>query len=341
MFLGNGQFTDPFINSTLSYNLSLFPKTTIDYAAISVLGYSQPAGSPYPNINLDGVLSTEAQETPGASGFQNIVGVNNINGSGGFALLNNGSLQIADLTGNINNPIGAAIAGSTAFQYNNVPVNVGNTSTGASGTVNILFYGTGPSASSGMPQNINFLINGNANLSNIMTGSAAPTLPETPAMSYMNNHLVVQATGNINVGSSNFNFNSPTLQPVSGTPYSYAQPFYWPGLVYLSTVGSTSNLMTPSSAGSITLAGNLNNVIPAVVSSGGGIFFETNNLNLNSNTVTTNTNSWVNFTTPQIASAFAITSSASFFDAYLQQVTSTVSQLNVQALPTSDYQPAN
>jgi hypothetical protein len=324
--LGNGQFTDPFTSSTLSYNLSLFPKTTVDYGDIGVYGSGQPTGSPNPNINLDGILSTQTQATGSQYNSVSVTSVHNINGSGGFALANNGFLYIDNLTGNINNPNGGATVGSTAFQYNNVPVNVGNTSTGTAGTANIYFEGTGPSASSGTPQNINFLVNGNANLYNVTSSSTAPTLPVTPATSYTNNHLVVQATGNINVGAD-------------GTITT--QAFYWPGLVYLNTVTSASNPLAVSSAGSITLDGNLNNVIPAVVSSGGGIFFETNNLNLNGYTVTTNTNSWVNFATPQIASAFAITSSASFFDAYLQQVTSTVSQLNVQALPTSDYQPAN
>jgi len=320
--LGNGQFTDPFTKTTLSYNLSLFPKTTVDAGYIDVYGGGQPTGSPNPNINLDGVLSTNTQATGSQNNFVSLTNVHNINGSGGFALANTGFLYIGNLTGNINNPNGATAAGSTAFQYNNVPVNVGNTSTGTAGTANIYFYGSGPSATSGTPQNINFLVNGNANLYNIT--SSASSFPATPATSYTNNHLVVQATGNINVGAE-----------------GSSQPFYWPGLVYLSTVASASNPLAPSSAGSITLDGNLNNAIPAVVSGGGGIFFETNNLSLNGYTVTTNTNSWVNFATPQIASAFSITSSKSFYDVYLQQITSTVSQLNLQSLPTADYQPAN
>ncbi|OYV68258.1 MAG: hypothetical protein B7Z67_13925 [Acidiphilium sp. 21-60-14] len=43
--LGNGQFTDPFTNTTLSYNLSLFPKTTVDAGEVNVYG-GQPTGSP-------------------------------------------------------------------------------------------------------------------------------------------------------------------------------------------------------------------------------------------------------------------------------------------------------
>ncbi|OYV99141.1 MAG: hypothetical protein B7Z58_18825, partial [Acidiphilium sp. 37-64-53] len=129
-YLGNGQFTDPFTNTTLNYNLSLFPKTTVDAGYIDVYGGRQPTGSPNSNINLDGVLSTNTQATGSQSNSVSLTNIHNINGSGGFTLANNGILDIDNLTGNINNPNGAAAAGSTAFQYNNVPVNVGNTSTG-------------------------------------------------------------------------------------------------------------------------------------------------------------------------------------------------------------------
>lgn len=333
-YLGNGSFADPFTNTTLSYNLSLFPKTTVSAGEIYVGGYYNPNNS-YPNINLNGVLSTQVTPpTPGDSyNSISLTDVHNVNGSGGFALANDGFLDIYGFTGNINNPNGAASAGSTAFQYNNVPVNVSNTSTGGLGTANIYLhqeptYYPGPTSSSGTAQNVNFLVNGNVNLYN--DGPSTPSLPATPAASYTNNHLVVQATGNIAVGDYTYSDGS-----------SYTSSFYWPGLVYLSTVTSATNPLALSTTGSVTLDGNLSNVIPAVVSGGGGIFFETNNLNLNGYTVTTNTNSWVNFATAQIASAFATVTPASFKDVYLNQITPTVSELDQQTLPLAYFQPAS
>ncbi|OYV99772.1 MAG: hypothetical protein B7Z58_17820 [Acidiphilium sp. 37-64-53] len=336
--LGNGQFTDPFTNTTLSYNLSLFPKTTVDAGEVNVYG-GQPTGSPNPNINLDGVLSTNTQATGSQYNSVSLANVHNINGSGGFALANNGTLKLA-FTGNVNNPNGAAAAGSTAFQYNFVPVTVGSSSTGGTGTVNLVPIDLGNGALSGTSttaQNVNLLVNGNAILSNAFVGvpttveALTTTSPISPAASYVNNHLVVQSTGNIQVGST------------AGT-------FYWPGLVYLSNVTSAASPMTLSSAGSITLGStaasggfktNLNNIIPALVTGGAGVFFETNNLTLNGGTVSTNDNAWVNFASAKIASAFQLTQSASFFGGYTDNVTSTVTELGLQALPTSDYQPAN
>jgi hypothetical protein len=140
--------------------------------------------------------------------------------------------------------------------------------------------------------------------------------------------LVVQATGNI------------------GLIADEGDTFYWPGLVYLSTIGSAEN-PTGLGSGSITLgynAGNdsnqtnLNNVLPADVSGNAGIFLETNNLDLDGATVTTNTNSWVNFSTPQLANSFYTVSPTAFYDA---TYSASSDQLSVQQLPESDYQPAS
>jgi hypothetical protein len=175
------------------------------------------------------------------------------------------------------------------------------------------------------------MVAGNVTLSNrgtLATLAALPTTttPISPAASYTNNHLIVQSTGNIQVGNS------------GGT-------FYWPGLVYLSNVSSASNPTALSTTGSITLGNTsgakLNNVEPAISTGGTGLFLETNNLNLNGGTVTTSNDSWVNFANASIASAFKVAQASSFYGAYVDNVTSTVTELGVKALPTSAFQPTN
>ena len=351
VYIGAGNATDPFQTAvsapgaTLAYNLSLFPGSEIESSYVDVEGSG--IGS---NVNLDGVLSSQVANTSNLGfGYYreneiDVDNVDNINGhaSGGFAV-NNGGYIYADFLGNINNPYGASEAGSTAFQYNYIPVNVGtDASTGGQGTAFIELDGA--SAFSGTPQLVNLLVNGNAVLIGEDGDYDAPgytdgqpvitpsgyDAPEviTPEPSYTNNHLVVQATGNI------------------GLIADEGDTFYWPGLVYLSTIGSAEN-PTGLGSGSITLgynAGNdsnqtnLNNVLPADVSGNAGIFLETNNLDLDGATVTTNTNSWVNFSTPQLANSFYTVSPTAFYDA---TYSASSDQLSVQQLPESDYQPAS
>jgi hypothetical protein len=332
--VGSGTVADPFTGTTLGNNLSLFPNTTVQAATLTVAGTATTPTQVGSNINLDGVLSTQVTGLGNSIMFTN---VNNITGAGGLAFKDGGSFIVNGYTGNINNPNGAAVAGSTAFQYNYLPIAVANSTSGTAGTVNISL--TGQSASSGTAQFVNVLAKGNAVLVNTGTPPLTPpasTTGITPASTYTNNHLVVQATGNIG-------FN-PGIPPASTTT------FYWPGLVYLNTVASATTPTTQSTGGSITLGTlvtptaptstpiALNNVLPAAVTGNGGIFLVTNNLNLDGSTVTTNANSWVNFVSTQVASAFATTSPSSFFNAYVTAVTPSVSQLSIQALPTGSFQ---
>jgi hypothetical protein len=113
-------------------------------------------------------------------------------------------------------------------------------------------------------------------------GSAASpsTLPNT--------HLVLQASGNIATNTGNF---------------------YWPGYVYLGTVGSRADgTAAPATLGSgtITLGGKFSNVLPGSTASDGGIEFITAHpLNLGSYTVTTNANSWISFGTDALTQQYA------------------------------------
>jgi hypothetical protein len=308
--VGSGTVADPFTGTTLGNNLSLFPNTTVQAGLLTVTGTATTPTKVGSNINLDGVLSTQVTGGGNSITFTN---VNNITGAGGLAFNNLGAFVVDGYTGNINNPNGAATAGSTAFQYNYLPIAVANSTTGTAGTVTIALGGQ--SASSGTAQFVNVLTKGNAVLLN---EGSAPILPLTPASTYTNNHLVVQATGNITAGN--------------GTS------FYWPGLLYLNTVASAATPTTQSTAGSITLGGDLNNVLPAAVTGNAGIFLDTNVLNLGAYTVTTNANSWVNFVSPQVATAYATTSASSFFNTYVNAVTPSLNQLSIQPLPTGSFQ---
>lgn len=325
LYPGVGNATDPFFkNAKLGYNLSLFPKTMVEADFVDIVGTKASASSAGSNINLDGVVSTQvaSASTPATI---DVVG-NNINGgsAGGFAV-NDGDFVDLTFTGNINDPYGAAAAGSTAFQYNYVPVSVANNAAGQTGTVNLSLYGPKPSTTSA--QFVNLLVNGNVTA--YLNDGSAPLVPSTasdgtvttasitPNSSYVNNHLVLQSTGNINIPG----------------------PAYWPGLVYLNTVASASDPTSLSGAGSITLAGDFSNVLPAFSTGGTGIFFETNKLALGSSKVTTSNNSWVNFANATQASAYQTTLSKQFFGGYQDSVTPTVTELGLQYLPSGDFQP--
>jgi len=312
--VGTGTATDPFAkNAKLGYNLSVFPKAMIQAGSVVINGSESGTTSSGSNLNLDGVVSTQMT---GGGAIQ--VTANNINGNagGGFALNDGQDLTLA-FSGNINNPNGASAAGSSDFRYNYVPVAVANASAGGAGTVNLHLFG--PTNSTTTAQNVNILVNGNVAVNGTAATATLPTAttPITPAASYVNNHLVLQATGNVMTTGA----------------------FYWPGLLYLNTVASMSNPTQLSTSGSISLGGALSNILPAFSTGGTGIFLETNNLNLNGNTVTTSNNSWVNFASAKIASAFSLTQASNFFWGYKDAVTPTVTELGVQQLPAADFQP--
>ena len=58
-YLGTGKVADPFTNTTLANNLSLFPKTTVQADNVYVYGTETTASTVGSNVNLDGVLSTQ------------------------------------------------------------------------------------------------------------------------------------------------------------------------------------------------------------------------------------------------------------------------------------------
>ncbi|MHB8354991.1 MAG: beta strand repeat-containing protein, partial [Burkholderiales bacterium] len=281
------------------YNLSLFPGTTLVGSTVNVSGTS---GS---NINLDGILGNVSTGTIDVT-------AGTINGSGGFSLASNGTLATT-LAGNFNNPNGAAAAGHPGvFQYNYVPVNANG------GTVTVKLNPTNTLAAS---QLVNVMVTGNADLESNLTAPLTVGGATAVQSSYQNSHLVLQATGNLTVGSS--------------------ATVYWPGLVYLGNInaGSPGSL---SHLGTITLGNALNNALAANVTGSGGIFFMTSNPvgGLSSiNTVLTNTNSWVNFpASTGFASAYAATNPSNkyFYDAVINSNTPGV--ISTKLLPAGDFQ---
>jgi hypothetical protein len=315
--VGADGVTDPFYkNAKLGYAFSLFGGTTVGSNGGRVYVAGPTTGTA--NINLDGVLGNAGTTSINVGGTTTPVNNINAGSAGGFSLLGAASSTTPNLTlnftGNVNNPNGAAAAGSTAFQYNNVPVAVAAVAGHATYGVNLSLNPSGTVA-----QNVNLLVNGN--VSNLAgTPSTAPlgvngsTAVNTAAV---NNHLVLQSTGNITT----------------------AGDYYWSGLLYMSTIAKASDPMVLSSgtsANGITLGGNLNNATAGNVTSGGGIFLETNSLNLGSFKVLTNTNSWVNFSSPAIASANYLINGADFYGSVINS--STPGVVNTQALPKSSFQ---
>ena len=342
---------DPFYNlKSLNYTFSTFPGATVqETEAGGAIIVGNTTGSTMfsdsSGVNLNGPLSVTG------SGSRIDVFANNINSNnglaGGFSVAN-GSMINLQFFGNVNNP-----AGTGSFLNNYVPVTVAPNGTKA-GTVEITLLG--PSAASSTAQNVNLLVQGNVNLSD-GTGILGPVTPLTapgpfptaPISSYANNHLVVTATGNIGLDPPQYAF--------TGTP-----TFYWPGLVWL-TAGATASNPTaaPNSTASIALGDvggvftggtsttvNLSNIIAADLTKAsvsgttglGGVHYLTNILNLTPGTGTAATttisnNSWVNFLTPALATAFQITNPAQFTGGFIQ----TNGQVNTQQLPAADFQP--
>ncbi|WP_138919223.1 filamentous hemagglutinin N-terminal domain-containing protein [Acidiphilium sp. PM] len=323
--VGTGTATDPFANNAkLGYNLSVFPKATIEASSVNLLGTEASSSSSGSNMNLDGVVSTQVAGATAGTGSITVT-ANNINGNstGGFSV-NDGDKISLTFSGNVNNPYGASAVGSSDFRYNYVPVAVANAAAGGAGTVNLDL--TGPTNSTTTAQNVNILVNGNVAVTSSVATATLPTpavgttpgTPISPASSYVNNHLVLQATGNVDTGTA----------------------FYWPGLLYLNTVSSMSNPTQLSTTGAINVDGDLSNILPAFSTGGTGIFLETNNLNMAvGSTITTSNNSWVNFASAKLASAFSLTQATSFFAGYKDTVTPTVTELGVQQLPAANYQP--
>lgn len=137
---------------------------------------------------------------------------------------------------------------------------------------------------SGMGSAYNILVKGDVTLANTgATPTGVPTASGGTTVIGVNTvpdtHLVLQSTGNISTAG------------------------YWPGFVYLGTVDSNAaGDALPgslSAAGTISLTGNFNNIMPGSIAIGTGIHFATANplTAAAGTTVLTNANAWVVFGT--------------------------------------------
>jgi filamentous hemagglutinin family protein len=345
---GSGSAADPFTKSTLAYNFSVFKGATVQADYVGLVGLDANGYADVGTLNLNGTVGVlpSAGSSSGVTAY-----AQTINGTGGF-VLNDGNYLELFFSGNVNNPNGAASVGSTNFLYNYLPVTVATTSSGAPGTANVVLS---PSLTGGAPQFVNLMVKGNVAISGVpynpATGTTSAPFSVSTATnvvvaqpSAQNNHLVLQATGNIYTdgwytpGQAIEEEGSAVDVGPEQMDGGMENGFYWPGVMRLATVASASTPDMLSATNGITLENDLNNTLPIASTGGTGIFLKTNNLNLNGNNVVTNAKSWVNFATPQMASAYATTLASSFW-----QVTPTSynpNLLTLQQLPASAFQAA-
>lgn len=171
---------------------------------------------------------------------------------------------------------------SSNFRYNYLPITANK---GVTLALKSVAYATHAGT-------VNLLVDGNVTVarplytkSPALYGSGSASSPTT----IPNTHLILQSTGNITTGGGG--------------------GFYWPGYVYFGNIGrNTDGSAAPGTLGngSITLGGNLSNVLRGSTASDGGIEFITQKpLNMGSYTVTTNANSWISFGTDALTQQYA------------------------------------
>lgn len=257
-----------------------------------------------------------------------ITAVLNSYGSAGWNNLTYGALSGTPpaYVGNANDTLSAAFGGYSAGS-------------------NILAPG---GVQSSTPQLVNLMVNGNVTFS---TGSnqVAPTVNKTTDKAYtvtnvyndygagsatslaLNNHLVVQATGNITVGGATNTFGAK------------ASTTFWPGLVYLRNVTANggAGVMTISSNGSVTLNSNLQTAASATLASAGnasGITLATNALNLNSNLLALGVGDSLTFSSSAVSQATQLYNGESVLGSTLDSTsTAATTVLDYSQLAASGY----
>ena len=232
-----------------------------------------------PNVILQGTLAANSIE------FGDSVAVGDVfsGANGGLQMWNDGSdpYLYINSTGRVKT---APYLNDANFRYNYLPVDVTD---GSPLTLEINADSLQGTPTSGY----NLLVNSDVTLGSDWsgpapiygTGSAVTGVTNVP-----NSHLVLQSTGNIDVGNGG--------------------DFYWPGYIYLGNIGKDADgnaLPGTLGLGTITTDGNVSNVLPGDIAGASGIHFITQFPMTLGGSVTTNANAWVNFGTDLLTQAYA------------------------------------
>ncbi|MCL4526379.1 MAG: hypothetical protein M1492_07780 [Gammaproteobacteria bacterium] len=242
------------------------------------------------NLVADGnITATNTTEAPSATtdGRFTFLG-NNLTGSGAGTITG----QVFDL----------AVTGNVRKSQPNLTNNYWSnglvlTSAGANPTLNLRVDGTSR-------QFLNLRVDGNITANSATPSGAGFTNPTMsgafpvgdPNPNRMS-QLMLMSTGNLTLAGSG------SAYPLGKVPGPQAGYFFFPGLSYFGTIPSLAN-PNAIGTGSITALGDVNNSLAMPVSGGEGLYFMTNNLNLNGS-LFTSMNSWVNYANASQEAAYA------------------------------------
>ncbi|MCL4526380.1 MAG: hypothetical protein M1492_07785 [Gammaproteobacteria bacterium] len=242
------------------------------------------------NLVADGnITATNTTEAPAGNtdGRFTFIG-NNLTGSGAGTITG----QVFDLwvTGNVRK----SQPNLTNNYWSNGLV---LTSAGANPTLNLGVDGNSR-------QFINLRVDGNITANSATPSGAGFTNPTMsgafpvgdPNPNRMS-QLMLMSTGNLTLAGSG------SAYPLGKVPGPQAGYFFFPGLSYFGTIPSLAN-PNAIGTGSITALGDVNNSLAMPVSGGEGLYFMTNNLNLNGS-LFTSMNSWVNYANASQEAAYA------------------------------------
>ena len=268
-FSGSGTGTTLAVDVGSGYNLGLYAGTQLTAPTVNVNG----SGA---NLILAGTLGGTNASTITVMAANIYAGAHT---AGGFSLSPSGALNLT-FSGNIVNQNGVT---SPVLNYAKaMPVNANG------GYVKVSLD---PTNAGTAKQYVNLGVNGSAILestisSPVTIGSAnGSIIPNYPW-----GGLTVQATGNLQAGSS-------------------AGSFYYPGQMFFATVNSLGGTFGLSKSGTIYVSGQLSNAVTSNLTGMGGMAFLTNNALVFGNGTTkgidgatmvagnvlTNTNAWLNF----------------------------------------------
>jgi hypothetical protein len=231
--------------------------------------------SDVPNVILQGTLVASDLHFGGSNAVGDIFS----GPTGGIEMFDDPHLYIVS-TGRVKTA--PYLNDANNFRYNYLPVTIVDGST--------LDLEIDPSVMQGTPTSgLNLLVNGDVNLYSDMAATVhAGDSAVTGVNPVPNSHMVLQSTGNIEVGDGG--------------------DFYWPGYIYLGNISADAEgnaLPGTLGLGTITTDGEFNNVLPGDIAGASGIHFITQfPMDINGDVVT-NANAWVNFGTALLTEGYS------------------------------------